>query len=170
MQLTLEDLKNRPLNKDMYDSMYETWELGNEHNIECYRSRIREGNDHDIKNECYDMTHNGNDPMENEEMLDHARCFYEDNIFTDEEWVNIFIPAINKQIEENDNFERWYPGYVIKNKETGQLAILGGDYAFCMVEQISQTFTFTKLMTMAILLPVGRGDAIVDGKSWIKSM
>lgn len=25
MQLTLDDLKKRPLNKDMYDSMYETF-------------------------------------------------------------------------------------------------------------------------------------------------
>lgn len=130
MQLTLEDLKNRPLNKDMYDSMYETWELGDKHNISVYRHNIRNGNQRDIESECYDMTHDGNEPMEIEEMLDHARCFYEDNIFTDEEWVNIFIPAINKQIEENDSFERWYPGYVIKNKKTGKLAILGGDHAY----------------------------------------
>lgn len=130
MKITLEELKQRPLNEWMYKSMYNTWELGDEHNIECYRRRIREGNKHDIENECWDMTHDGNDPMENEDMLDHARCFYEDKIYTDDEWEKIFLPAINEQIEANDKFERWYPGYVIKNKETGKLAILGGDYAY----------------------------------------
>ena len=92
MKITLEELKQRPLNKDMYKSMYNTWELGDEHNIECYRRRIREGNKHDIENECWDMTHDGNDPMENEDMLDHARCYYEDKIYTDDEWEKIFLP------------------------------------------------------------------------------
>ncbi len=130
MAITLEDLKNRPLNEYLYRQMYETWTLGDKDNIRVYRHRIRKGTEEDIKTECYDFTHHGNSLMCNDEMLDRARCFYEDKIYTDEEWEKYFLPAINKAIEENDHFERWYPGYLIKNKSTGKLAIVKGDYAY----------------------------------------
>lgn len=128
--MTLEELKNRPLNKYMYDSMYETWELGDEHNMGVARHRMESGDVNDIKTEVWDMVHNGNEPKSNVEMLDYARCFYEDKVYTDEEWEKYFLPAINEMLEHNNTFERWYPGYLIRNKETGNLAIVEADYAF----------------------------------------
>ena len=53
----------------------------------------------------------------------------ETKIYTDKEWEEIFIPHINKILEYNNNFIRWYPGFLIKNKWDGKESIVISDYA-----------------------------------------
>ena len=124
--ITLKDIKNRKLNKEMWKMLHETWELGDEHNDSVTRYRM-ENNEIDY---CiYDFTHYGNELYMNEDLLDRAKCYYKASVYTDEEWEKYFLPAINKQIKYNDNFLRFHPGYLIKNKSTNKLSIVQYDYA-----------------------------------------
>ena len=123
--ITLQDLKERKLNPKTADRMERTWELS-DHNKMVYRYRMEKG---DIDSCTFDMTHNGNDPKSNEQMLDDARCYYEQHVYTDEEWERYFLPAINEMIAYNDSFVRWMPGYVIRHKQTGIVSIVEYDYA-----------------------------------------
>ena len=124
--ITLKSIRRRKLNKEMWEMLHETWELGDEHNDSVTRYRM-ENNDIDY---CiYDLTHYGNDPYMNEDLLDRAKCYYKAGIYTDEEWEKYFLPAINEQIKHNDNFLRFHPGYLIRNKSTKELAIVQYDYA-----------------------------------------
>ena len=124
--MTLQELKQRPINPRTKELMERTWELS-EWNICVYRNRM--ANPDDISSNIWDMTHNGNDPKSNEQMLDDARMYIQKGVYTDEQWEQYFIPAINEMIAFNDSFVRWYPGYLIREKKTGKLAILEYDYS-----------------------------------------
>lgn len=109
----------------MLNEMQRTNELC-EHNLRAWRFRTYEkGPDAFVSQ----LTHNGNDPYENHEMIERAVCYYHTGIFCDGRWQRFFIPAINKMIARNDNFVRWLPGFLVRNKKTGYLAIVEYDYA-----------------------------------------
>ena len=124
--ITLEQLKERPIDPDTEAMMNRTMELA-QHNIFVYQSRM---NGDEERNLCiHDMTHNGNEPKSNEQMLNDARMYIEKQVYTDEQWEQFFIPAINKMIKYNDEFVRWMPGYVIKEKGSNKRYIVFYDYA-----------------------------------------
>lgn len=139
--ITLEQLKALPISKAVAE---EIERLGPEGscNFEVDQNRLRGKVKRPEQNGCVeytpdyvdlviqDMTHDGNEPMSNKRMLDNARLYIHYNVFTDEEWNNILLPAINRQIAENDSFVRWMPGYLIRSKEDGRLAIVDHDYAY----------------------------------------
>lgn len=56
-------------------------------------------------------------------------CISKKQVYTDEQWEQFFIPAINKMIKYNDEFVRWMPGYVIKEKGSNKRYIVFYDYA-----------------------------------------
>lgn len=140
-RITLQDLKERPINKEVDDLLKRTDELC-EWNKSVKRHRMDNG---DIRYQVFDMTHDGNDPKDNEYMLDVARLYYRENVYTDEEWEKYFIPAINEMIEYNNSFVRWMPGYIIKNKATGKCAIVEYDYALGFGHICSRCRDFTSL-------------------------
>lgn len=78
---------------------------------------------------AFELTHSGNDPLENHEMIERAVCYYRTGVFSDDEWQRFFIPSINKMIARNDNFVRWLPGFLVRNKKTGFKAIVEYDFA-----------------------------------------
>lgn len=123
--MTLQELKEYPLNKEYLKSL-EGCLVFDEHNVSAHK--IRMNSERGREWEIWNMTHYGNDPLSNKEMLNRARCFIEKNIYTDKQWNKYFIPAINKMIIYNNTFERWHPGYLIKNVE-GDLAIVGHDHS-----------------------------------------
>ena len=123
--MTLQELKEYPLNKE-YLKHLEDCLVFDEHNINIYKIRMNSKRERGW--EIWDMTHRGNDPLSNEEMLNKARCFIEKNIYTDKQWNKYFIPAINEMIDYNNTFERWHPGYLIKDVK-GNLAIVEHDYS-----------------------------------------
>lgn len=126
--MKLEELKKIRINKKMMHKLHCTHELGDDWNDSVYRSRMEDEKTRDWN--IHDMTHIGNNPRTNKNMLDHARCYYEKKIYTDEEWEKYFLPAITKQLKYNNKFVRWFPGYLIRNKETGEKAIVEYDYDF----------------------------------------
>lgn len=99
----------------------------NDWNIRIYRERMETPDG--IRRNISDIVQDGNDPMDNEEMLDRARWYIEMNVYTDEQWENYLIPAINRMIAYNDAFMRWQPGYVVRSKKDGSLWIVEYDYA-----------------------------------------
>lgn len=125
--MTLQKLKEYPLNKrylrDLEEQgVFDLW------NINVRRNRLNSKEETYIRWEIHDMTHYGNEPYSNEEMLDYARCFLEKEIYTEDQWNKYFIPAINEMLNYNNTFERWHPGYLIKDKG-GKLFIVFHDYA-----------------------------------------
>ena len=123
--MTLQELKQRPINPRTKELMERTWELS-EWNICVYRNRM--ANPDDISSNIYSMTHNGNNPKSNEQMLDDARMYIQKGVYTDEQWEQYFIPAINEMLAYNDNFVRWHTGYLVRSKEFKKLYIVGYDY------------------------------------------
>ena len=124
--ITLNILKKRRLNKSLYKRLHSCGEL-DPYNINVCRTRIQ--NEEGRESCAFDLTHSGNDPRSNKEILDHARCYYEDKVYTDEQWIQYLIPAVNEMLKYNDTFIRWYPGDIIKNKKSGKKAIVGYDYS-----------------------------------------
>lgn len=124
--MTLEDIKNREINYEMKQHLKKTHELYDSYNYNVYRYRMKSKKY--IQWNVDDMTHEGNDPRSSEEVLDRAKLFYDEHIFTDKEWNKYFIPAINDLLIYNKTFERWHPGYLIKDVE-GNFAIVEHDYA-----------------------------------------
>ena len=125
--ITLEQLKARTIDPETEALMNRTMELA-QHNIYVYQRRMAEG-DFEIQSCIYDMTHYGNDPKSNEQMLNDARMYIEKQVYTDEQWEKYFIPAINDMIKYNNEFVRWMPGYVIKEKNSETRYIVFYDYA-----------------------------------------
>ena len=108
----------------MFERTMELWHG----NICAMQNRMAMGGD-EVEYLTYEMTHDGNDIKSSEQMLDDARLYIEKHVYTDEQWEQYFIPAINKMLEYNANFVRFMPGYLICHKETGQTCIVEGDYA-----------------------------------------
>ena len=123
--MTLQELKEYPLDKEYLKDLNERNVINKDHR-EFHQKRIK--NSCDREYEIWNMTHNGNDPRSNDDMLDFARCYIECDIYTDKQWNKYFIPAINEMIDYNNIFERWHPGYLIKDVE-GNLAIVEYDYS-----------------------------------------
>jgi len=127
MKITLAELKARPLNPNTVETFNRTQELfcGN-----ILAKRYRLYNDERGPQSCaYDLTRNGNDRKPSKQLLDDARMYIEKGVYTDEEWEQWFIPAINEVLEYNASFVRWKPGYVIRSKRDGSLYIVEYDYA-----------------------------------------
>lgn len=120
------DIMNHVPSKEVLNEIKQTWELSR-HNLGVYRYRMDHGN---VQLCVYELTHDGNDPRDNERLLDFAVCYYWSRVYTDEEWERYFLPAINEMIAKNDSFVRMLPGFVIQHKETGTKAIVGSDYAY----------------------------------------
>ena len=119
-EVTLEDLKKPYKNTKEFKTF-------NEWNCKAIRYRMTNGM---IDTELYDITHDDNDPRPNSEIVNLARFYYQNGFMTDEEVKKYLIPAINEQIKKNNRFVRWMPGSLLRNKETGKLCILVGDYAY----------------------------------------
>lgn len=128
-KLTLEKLKAMPISQEVAS---EIQRLGTElcWNMKVDQHRLREGDEYDRKSVPFNMTHSGNDPKTISEILNCVRLYIHYNVFTDEEWESVLLPYINSEIERQLNFKRWMPGYVIRHKQTGKLAIVKGDYAY----------------------------------------
>lgn len=128
-QITLEQLKAMPISDKVAD---EIERLGPEMhwNMQIDQRQFREGDEHDRDYVAYSMTHDGNDPKTVRDILDEARLYIHYNVFTDEEWESFLLPYINREITRQRSFKRWMPGYVIRHKQTGELAIVKGDYAY----------------------------------------
>lgn len=124
--ITLEQLKARPVNPAVDNRLKRTQELS-AWNINVFRNRMT--NQLTRETNIWEMTHDGNDPKENGDMLDVARLYYQHGVYTDEEWKQYFIPAINAMMEYNDKFIRWRPGYVIVDRKTNRRYIVEYDYA-----------------------------------------
>lgn len=123
--MTLQELKEYPLDKKYLKDLNERNVINKDHR-EFHQKRIK--NTYYREYDIWEMTHNGNDPRSNNDMLDFARCYIECDIYTDKQWNKYFIPAINEMIYYNNTFERWYPGYLIKDVK-GNLAIVEHDYS-----------------------------------------
>lgn len=123
--VTLQDIKSRPLVeiawKGYMDANLSEW------NIRIYRERME--SEDGIRMNIANIVQDGNDPMDNEEMLDRARWYIEKDVFTDEQWEKYILPAINGMIAYNDAFVRWLPGYVVRSKKDGSLWAVEYDYA-----------------------------------------
>lgn len=122
-EITLSDIK-KPQDK----KTLKRWEdIYGKDDKKLVRYRI----EHDMaKWEAYEITHDGNDPRTNKEIISRARWYYSQNLMTDEEFEKYILPAINETITYNDSFIRWMPGSLIKKKETGELKILAYDYGY----------------------------------------
>lgn len=118
-EVTLEDLKKPYKNMEEFES-FDEW------NCKAIRYHMTNGM---IDITLYDITHDDNDLRPNSEIVNLARFYYQNNLMTDEEVKKYLIPAINEQIKKNNRFVRWMPGSLLRNKETGKLCILVGDYA-----------------------------------------
>jgi len=127
--ITLEQLKTMPISDEV---AAEIKRLGEEMcgNMRIDQRWLREGDEYDRDRVAFNMTHDGNDPKTIRGILDEARLYIHYNVFTDEEWESFLLPYINREIARQRSFKRWMPGYVIRNKETGQLAIVRYDYAY----------------------------------------
>ena len=126
MSINLEYLQQHKPDAKILNEMQRTYELWR-YNLRVWRNRTNvEGPDAFV----FELTHCGNDPYENHEMIERAVCYYRTGVFSDDEWQRFFIPAINRMIAYNDSFVRWLPGYVIQQKETGTKAIVEFDYAY----------------------------------------
>ena len=123
--MTLQELKEYPLDKEYLKDLNKRNVINKDHR-EFHQNRMK--NSCNREYEIWDMTHDGNDPRSNDDMLDFARCYIECDIYTDKQWNKYFIPAINKMIDYNNTFERWHPGYLIKDVK-GNLAIVEHDYS-----------------------------------------
>lgn len=123
--MTLQELKKYPLDKEYLEDLIERNVL-NKNNRELHQRRLV--NPDWIEYEIWNITHDGNNPRSNEDMLNNARCFIEENIYTDKQWNKYLIPAINEMMDYNNIFERWHPGYLIKDAK-GNLAIVEHDYS-----------------------------------------
>ena len=123
--MTLQELKEYPLDKEYLKDLNERNVINKDHR-EFHQNKMKSS--YYRKYEIFDMTHYGNDPRSNDDMLKFARCYIECNIYTDKQWNKYFIPAINKMIDYNNTFERWHPGYLIKDAN-GNLAIVENDYS-----------------------------------------
>ena len=96
--ITLENIKARKLNEELYKKLCITRKLSDDWNRRVYRRIMDSCEEKSIDSLVYNMTHNGNIPLDNEVLLDKARCYIHENVFTDEELEKYFIPAINKII------------------------------------------------------------------------
>lgn len=123
---TLLDIMNHVPSREVLNEIEQTWQLSR-HNIGVDRYRMDHG---DAKLCIYELTHDGNDPRDNDRLLDFAACYYLAGVYTNEEWERYFLPAINEMIAKNDSFVRFLPGFVIQQKETGKKAIVQFDYAY----------------------------------------
>ena len=123
--MTLQELKKYPLDEEYLKDLNERNVINKDHR-EFHQKRIK--NAHDREYDIWEITHDGNDPRSNNDMLNFARCYIECNIYTDKQWNKYFIPAINEMIDYNNTFERWHPGYLIKDAK-GNLAIVEHDYS-----------------------------------------
>lgn len=126
--ITLDDIKNHPINEELKEDYIRRLIIQNDWNKQAHLTRMKSSS-YWIKCEIWEMSHDGNEPYSIEELLDHARLFYDDHIYTDEEWNKYFIPEINRAIKSEENFIRWYPGYLVKNKNKEEYAIVEHDYA-----------------------------------------
>ena len=126
--ITLEQLKARAIDPETAERFERTKELWSG-NIRAIRHRMNCGEPFELRSCIFSMTHNGNDPKSNEELLNDARMYIEKGVYTDEEWEKWFVPAINEMLEYNNHFERWMPGYLIRHKETKELYLVEYDYA-----------------------------------------
>ena len=124
-EVTLQDIKARPLREIAWKGYMET--CLDEWNIGVYRRRME--SEDGIRRNISTMVRYGNEPLDNEEMLDRARWFVEKEVYTDEQWEEHFLPAINGMIAYNDAFVRWLPGYVVRSKMDGSLWLVMYDYA-----------------------------------------
>ena len=124
-KVTLDDIKARPLVEIAWrgymDSVLSEW------NIHVHRLRMEDS--FGIQSNIADIVQDGNDPRDNNDLLDYARWYVEKNVYTDEEWEKYFLPAINEMIAYNDAFVRWMPGYIIRSKKDGSLWVVEYDYA-----------------------------------------
>lgn len=125
MSINLEYLQQHKPDAKILNEMQRTYELWH-YNLRVWRNRANEEGP-DVF--AFELTHCGNDPLENHDMIERAVCYYRTGIFSDDEWQRFFIPAINRMIAHNDNFVRWLPGYVIRHKKLGFKAIVNYDYA-----------------------------------------
>ena len=125
MSINLEYLQQHKPEAKILNEMQRTYELLH-YNLRVWRRTTDEEGPNDF---AFELTHYGNDPLENHEMIERAVCYYRTGVFSDDEWQRFFIPAINKMIAHNDNFVRWLPGYVIRHKKDGFKAIVEYDYA-----------------------------------------
>lgn len=125
MSINLEYLQQHKTDAKILNEMQRTYELF-PYNLRVWRNRANEEGPNVF---AFELTHCGNDPYENHEMIERAVCYYRTGVFSDDEWQRFFIPAINKMIAYNDNFVRWLPGYVIRHKKDGSKAIVEYDYA-----------------------------------------
>ena len=123
--MTLQELKEYPLDKEYLKDLNNRNVINKDHR-ELHQNRMK--NSYDRKYEIFNITHYGNDPRSNDDVLKFARCYIECNIYTDEQWNKYFIPAINEMLNYNNIFERWHPGYLIKDIK-GNLAIVEYDYS-----------------------------------------
>lgn len=128
-QITLEQLKAMPVSDKV---AAEIERLGPElpWNMQVDQRWFREGDEDDRDYVAFDMTHDGNEPKTIRDILDEARLYIHYDVFTDEEWESFLLPYINREIDRQRSFKRWLPGYVIRHRQTGQLAIVRGDYAY----------------------------------------
>ena len=123
--MILQELKEYPLDKEYLKDLNERNVINKDHK-EFHQNRMKDS--YYKEWEIWDMTHDGNYPRSNDDMLNFARCYIECDIYTDKQWSKYFIPAINKMIIYNNTFERWHPGYLIKDIK-GNLAIVVHDYS-----------------------------------------
>ncbi len=120
-EVTLNDLKARKINPETQAMFERTMKLWHG-NILVHQRRMAMEEEREY--EAMNMTHDGNDPKSSEQMLDDARMYIEKHVYTDEQWERYLLPAINKMLEYNANFERWYPGYLIRKKDSSEMAIV----------------------------------------------
>lgn len=125
MSINLVYLQQHKPDAKILNEMRETLHLWS-YNLSVWRRRTDEEGPAAF---AFELTHSGNDPLENHEMIERAVCYYRTGVFSDDEWQRFFIPAINKMIVYNGAFVRWLPGYVIRHKKQGSKAIVEYDYA-----------------------------------------
>lgn len=128
--ITLDDIKTWNVNPEIRDLVERTKTLA-WWNVRAFHLLCNDGPSN-YERLCREITHYGNDPRPNEEILDIAALFFERGVFYQGNpwfWVEHILPAINRQIEANNSFEPFLPGYLVKNKKTGDKAIVEYDYA-----------------------------------------
>ena len=153
--MTLQELKKYPLDKEYLKDLNERNVINKDHR-EFRQNRMKSA--YYRKWEIQKMTYDGNDPRSNNDMLDFARCYIECDIYTDKQWNKYFIPAINEMIDYNNTFERWHPGYLIKDVK-GNLAIVEHDY--------SEAFGGRNYTSLAIC-ELDSNENITYGWAWAK--
>lgn len=121
--ITYEDIAKRPFNGKSRSEVCEFNDKFRDWNIRAIRCQMDSGSTDYLINDLVEG-------KTTEQILDDARTYIEYDVYTREEWDKYFIPAINKKIEYNESFVRWFPGYLIRNKETGKMYIVKGDYNY----------------------------------------